>query len=180
MKTVGLSKGISKILTKEKLRELYFDKGMSFLDISDFFGCKGSNIAYYFRKYGMKGRALNGAFLGFKPWNKGKSAASGTLTNERYLKAMKRKPCGKNHPNWKGGFWINNKGYKIIQNKRETNGEKVLEHRKVWESTNGKIAKGMVIHHINGNRLDNRIENMMLLTRAEHMNVHRKDLKRSK
>lgn len=43
-----------------------------------------------------------------------------------------------------------------------------------------KIQKGSVVHHINKNCLDDRIENLIVLTRSEHINIHRNDLKPNK
>ena len=42
-----------------------------------------------------------------------------------------------------------------------------------WEKQNGAIQKGYVIHHINGVKEDNRIENLMLFERAKHLRYHR-------
>ena len=42
----------------------------------------------------------------------------------------------------------------------------------VWESVNGPRPRGLVIHHINGDPLDDRPENLVALTRAEHVAVH--------
>ena len=42
----------------------------------------------------------------------------------------------------------------------------------VWESANGPRPRGLVIHHINGDPLDDRPENLVALTRAEHAALH--------
>lgn len=48
----------------------------------------------------------------------------------------------------------------------------------LWETYNGmKPPKGYVIHHINKDKLDDRIDNLKLLSRSEHINIHRDDLR---
>jgi len=53
-----------------------------------------------------------------------------------------------------------------------------LLHRVFWESRNGPIPAGYVIHHINGNGYDNRIENLEMLSAGEHMSLHNHTLER--
>jgi hypothetical protein len=47
-----------------------------------------------------------------------------------------------------------------------------LAHHFVWESVNGAIPEGYEIHHIDGDKHNNDIENLKLLTRAEHQKIH--------
>ena len=54
------------------------------------------------------------------------------------------------------------------------NGKQTYVHRVVWEQAHGPIPKGMVIDHINGDRHDNRLENLRLVTRQQNqMNMKR-------
>ncbi len=54
-----------------------------------------------------------------------------------------------------------------------TEGEvSVLLHRAVWEHHNGPIPDGYDIHHGDGNPLNNDIENLECIDRAEHRSEH--------
>ncbi len=55
---------------------------------------------------------------------------------------------------------------------RRVGGRIVAEHRLVWEAHRGSIPEGMAIHHVNGDNRDNRIENLQLVTPAEHRHIH--------
>ena len=73
-----------------------------------------------------------------------------------------------------GGYGtINPKGYRRITIK-ESDGKyhMRMEHRVIWEQHNGPIPDGCDIHHINGDKLDNRIENLECLNRTEHKREH--------
>ena len=48
----------------------------------------------------------------------------------------------------------------------------VLEHRYVWFKHHGLFNKGCIIHHIDGNRLNNQIGNLLLMTHEEHTSLH--------
>ena len=65
-------------------------------------------------------------------------------------------------------------GYALILNDK---GERVSEHRHVMEKILGrKLKDNEDVHHINEVRDDNRPENLMVLTRSEHMRLHTKGI----
>lgn len=45
-------------------------------------------------------------------------------------------------------------------------------YRPLWQKHHDAIAEGHVIHHINGNSADDRIENLICVTHSEHRRLH--------
>jgi len=62
-------------------------------------------------------------------------------------------------------------------------GIEVLEHHLVWVRANGPIPTGYHIHHIDGDKRNNQLTNLSLVSRHAHMRLHRieqEQLKRGK
>lgn len=49
------------------------------------------------------------------------------------------------------------------------NNKKISAHRLVWEAFNGPIPEGMVIDHIDGNRSNNALSNLRLVSQSDNM-----------
>lgn len=79
---------------------------------------------------------------------------------------------GETHHSWKGGRTIHSKGYVEIRKPLDYQGtcksDRILEHRYVWEKAYDPIPKGIILHHLNGDKTDNRLENLCALRRNEH------------
>ena len=89
-----------------------------------------------------------------------------------------QKRSGPNHRSWKGGR-TRSKGYilLVVAPEKRKGHRYRAEHIVVWEKVNGKpLPKGWVVHHRNGVKDDNRIENLEALPRKHH-NHHDRRIK---
>lgn len=125
------------------------------------------------------------------PWNKGKKFEKYThpMFGKHHSKNSKKKMRDSrlkwikenNRPlNWKGGKTVGSKksgGYVYIWSPKHPNnhGGYVSEHRLVVENSIGRFLEPKeVVHHINNNPKDNRIENLMLFkNNGEHLKYHK-------
>lgn len=140
--------------------DLYVNQKKSGLEIARFFGIGRTTVSRYIKRYNLEPRT-NSEVRKNKFWRGSK---------EQYKKVseiMKTK-TGENHSHWKGGI-IDSKGYKRIY----VNGKRYLEHRYVMEQYLGrKLTLDEDVHHINKVKLDNRIDNLQVLTKKEHSRHH--------
>jgi HNH endonuclease len=86
-----------------------------------------------------------------------------------------------NNTNWHGGKRKHSQGYieiKVLDHPYTNNSGYVLEHRLVMEKHLGRyLEQNEVVHHINGIKIDNRIENLELIkNQSEHRHFHKKDM----
>jgi len=79
---------------------------------------------------------------------------------------------GETNSNWKSGKSIR-AGY-VITRVYDYKHRYMKEHRYVMEQYLGrKLKDNEVVHHINGDKTDNRIENLEVMTWSEHCTHHK-------
>ena len=98
----------------------------------------------------------------------------------RSCAAQEIRRCGENHWNWRGGTTLHGAGYMKVSISADSpfypmvnNDGYVLEHRLVMaQHLDRCLEPNEIVHHTNGIKSDNRIENLMLATRTEHATNH--------
>ena len=123
-------------------------------------------------------KKMSDALKGRKVWNQGKKTGALSIEHRKKLSIAKKGKCYKENNNyWKGGRLKNSNGYVMIHNPEHPASTKtgyVPEHRLIMENKVGRYLTGVeVVHHINGIRDDNRIENLKWLPSSkEHIREH--------
>ena len=140
-------------------------------------------------KYSIESRQkMSKARIGKAPWNKGVPLPEhlkqklrllylGTKlaeeTKNKISKTMRGMNRGPKNGMWKGGIKRTGKYVYITL----TNGIYLCEHRYLMEKFLGrKLLPKEVVHHINGRRDDNRLENLVVMNESEHHSLHSKQL----
>lgn len=76
---------------------------------------------------------------------------------------------GLGNPNWKGGR-TEKDGYILLRNpdRKRRKYNYVAEHILVWEAAHGPVPRNGHVHHLNGQKQDNRLENLAWLSMSDH------------
>jgi len=146
----------------DQFKYLFYEKRMSVKDLADFFNLKPSGIVDFRVRNHLPGRGW-----AKPPWQ-GKKRSQETI--DKIRKKRKGRYAKAANPNWKGGKYISH-GYAYVQIAQT--GQYAREHRLVAEQFLGrKLSANEIVHHVNGNKQDNRPENLIILNRSEHGKHH--------
>ena len=72
---------------------------------------------------------------------------------------------------WKRGWWLSAQGYRMIT----IDGKPKAEHIYIMEKILGRKMKGRgkeVVHHLDGNKLNNKSNNLILMRMSDHQSMH--------
>lgn len=142
--------------------ELLYEKKLTYKQVADFFNVTPERIGNFRVRYKLpkRGWANGHPMIGrsHKSWNKGN--------------------FGHKSHCWRGGKHITSQGYIGIYcpnhpSIKLSNAIYVGEHRLVMEKKIGRFLNhNEHIHHINGEKTDNRIENLEIVTASNHIKKH--------
>jgi len=136
-------------IDKKLLYSLYIVQEKTLNDIANMFGCSRKTVGNICKRHNI------------------------LIRNDKEAMAVsvgQGKRNGDNHPRWKGGNTRTGQGYVLIRNNSNLKSSRgyISEHLLVWEAHNGSLPEGHHIHHLNGIKDDNRIENLCSMPSKEH------------
>lgn len=98
---------------------------------------------------------------------------SNASKNSSSKKAEKNPMYGRRPWNYKGGTYTKSGSRNVRYRLIYVNGKQIREHVHIMQTQLGrKLKLNEVVHHKNGNGLDNRIENLELMTKSQHSKYH--------
>lgn len=142
-------------VTREWLEQMYVVEELSTTDLSKITGYSPSHVRRLLERFGIKKR----------------TRTEGLQTEGSRLKrkdSMSGKLVGELNPAFIRGYWASAGHYY-----KSERGRCIPVHRQVAERLAGRqLDPDEVVHHINGNGMDNRPENLRIMTRSQHSTIH--------
>jgi len=97
----------------------------------------------------------------------------------KYCSIKCRTFIGENNPKWRGGRIVDKREGRVMVYKpghpgaRIMGGKYIYEYRLVAEQIVGRpLREDEIVHHINGDCTDNRVENLRVMSQSDHAKAH--------
>lgn len=180
--------------TREKLLDLHYAKNLSVTEISKLYNCHRDSVRLAMRRFGIvpRGKIKKplsedlksnliilyveqqlstreiGRILGrTHDYVSDKLKEIGIPVDDRITSLQ----CSRN-PCWKGGKTITDSGYVQISSTSISEKRK-FEHQLVMENFLGReLRENEVVHHIDGDKQNNNINNLALMDKSAHARLH--------
>lgn len=147
-----------------------YEDGCSITEISDLLGIPKSTIRFRLKKKGILRTRVEGVRLAAKKGKLGHMKGTKRHFSKEWKKNMSISRLRWAENNAKG-FSLKPSGYlEITRGKNKGRGL----HCVIMEEYLGRpLERGEIVHHVDGVRDNNEIENLELMTRSEHSRCHR-------
>lgn len=152
-------------LTKEELRRMYWDDGLSISDIAEKCGMSMSGIYHLMTVYCIERRSLSVATKHSRREKRssylGRKQSQEEISKRVETRLRNHKPKG-----------VADTGRGYLRYTTGENAGRQVHVVMMEEYIGRKLKSNECVHHINGNKQDNRIENLQLMTIGEHSSLH--------
>lgn len=115
-----------------------------------------------------------GAFAAMRRRNNLPKRGPSEISKKIQRESVTGRYVGEKSPTWKTGKTRDASGYILVSAQKFGGPRQILEHRWVMQNHIGRPLESFeIVHHINGIKTDNRLENLEITDRASHQRGHR-------
>lgn len=163
-------------ISYQQLYELYVVEKLPMWKISEVLKVAIGTVFNYLKKYNIKTRSQSEAMKGKKLSIEQRMAIGRKSKGRKHSPETRKKMSEAKKIHGQGHKKQRRDGYVYVyfpEHPKSTKDGYIMEHILVIEKSIGRhLEPNECVHHINENKKDNRVENLKLMTKSEHMRYH--------